>query len=429
VASDQHVARPNAVAFRILIAGVNYWPETTGIAPYTTGFARHLAHEGHRVTVLTGVPHYPAWAVPTGFDTRRFHIRAEEGVRVVRSPLYMPSRPTAARRAAFEASFLVHLARLDRTPRPDVIVGVIPSLSGGVLARLLSQYFSRPYGLIFQDLMGRAVIQSGIDGGSPRVAQATQGLEGWVVRRASLVGAVTASFRPYLVGLGVDPSRIRDLPNWVHVSPSAQTGSEREASRKAHGWGRDEFVVLHAGNMGSKQALEQVIEAARASTDPTLRFVLMGDGNQRSRLEAMATDLGSVSFLPFEPGERFLSTLGSADALLISERPSVRDMSLPSKLTSYLISGRPIVAAVVSGGATYDAVRASGGGICVEAGAPTALLEAVTALRADPHRQTTLSEAGRAYAQRDLREDVALARLETFISDLVRTKPVPELSA
>jgi putative colanic acid biosynthesis glycosyltransferase WcaI len=423
VASDQHVARPNAVAFRILIVGVNYWPETTGIAPYTTGFARHLATKGHRVTVLTGVPHYPSWTVPPAFDARRFAVRTEEGVRVVRSPLYMPSRPTAARRAAFEASFLVHLARLGRIPRPDAIVGVIPSLSGGVLARLLGQYFSRPYGVVFQDLMGRAVVQSGIEGGHAWVAHATRDIEGWVARRAGLVGAVSPSFTPYLVGLGVDRVRIRDLANWVHVSPRTHAASEREAGRRAHGWRDDQFVVLHAGNMGSKQALEQIIDAARASTDPTLRFVLMGDGNQRSRLEAMANDLASVSFLPIQPDDRFMSTLGCADALLISERPSVSDMSLPSKLTSYLVAGRPIVAAVVPGGATHQAVQASGAGTCVEAGDPAALLTTLAALRADPDRQATLGAAGPAYAQGHLREDAAMARLDTFVTDLARAIP------
>ena len=46
-----------------LLVGINYAPEPTGIAPYTTGMAEHLAQHAGSVTVLTGIPHYPNWTV------------------------------------------------------------------------------------------------------------------------------------------------------------------------------------------------------------------------------------------------------------------------------------------------------------------------------------------------------------------------------
>ena len=56
---------------RILIIGVNYAPEPTGNAPYTTALARSLARRGHEVHVLTSYPHYPQWRVPDGWTGRR----------------------------------------------------------------------------------------------------------------------------------------------------------------------------------------------------------------------------------------------------------------------------------------------------------------------------------------------------------------------
>lgn len=123
---------PDLVA-NILIIGINYRPETTGIAPYTSDLAEHLAATGHRVTVITGFAHYPAWRLEPG-DSRMRAVESRNGVRVVRRRHYVPRSQSAIRRGAYEATFLVHGA-LSRPERPDVVFGVIPSLSGGLLAR------------------------------------------------------------------------------------------------------------------------------------------------------------------------------------------------------------------------------------------------------------------------------------------------------
>ena len=51
---------------RVLIVGINYSPELTGIGPYTAGLAEHLAARGDEVTVITGLPHYPDWRIAAG---------------------------------------------------------------------------------------------------------------------------------------------------------------------------------------------------------------------------------------------------------------------------------------------------------------------------------------------------------------------------
>ena len=59
---------------RILVAGINYAPEVTGIAPYTTGLAEGLAQRGHTVDVWTGLPHYPQWQIASGWELSLIHI-------------------------------------------------------------------------------------------------------------------------------------------------------------------------------------------------------------------------------------------------------------------------------------------------------------------------------------------------------------------
>ncbi len=49
----------------VAVLGINYFPETTGIAPYTTRMVSGLRERGHDVEVVTAFPHYPEWRVPS----------------------------------------------------------------------------------------------------------------------------------------------------------------------------------------------------------------------------------------------------------------------------------------------------------------------------------------------------------------------------
>jgi glycosyltransferase involved in cell wall biosynthesis len=184
------------------------------------------------------------------------------------------------------------------------------------------------------------------------------------------------------------------------------------------GWPDDRRIVLHAGNMGLKQGLDQVISAARLAADRQTadHFVLMGDGNQRVRLEVMAGDIPSISFLPFQPEADLPDVLAAADVLLISERSSVVDMSLPSKLTSYLVAGRPIVAAVRRGGATAAEVERAGAGIVVAPDEPGELLRAVAHLSEMPDLARAYAESGQRYAVDTLGRQAALSLADAFLA-------------
>ncbi|MGD9891730.1 MAG: WcaI family glycosyltransferase [Dehalococcoidia bacterium] len=406
----------------VLICGINYWPEETGIAPYTTGLAEHLAAGGSRVTVITGMPHYPRWRITDGYRGRRQMRESIGGVDVRRYGHYVPRRQSAARRALFEGTFLAHalpVSSLTPMPRPDVVLGIVPNLGTGLLAAAAAKRFGVPYGLLFQDLMGLAAEQSGIAGGG-RVARAAATLEAWLARGAAGVGVVAEGFCDYFLRNGVAPERMTHLPNWSHIPPPRLA---RETVRVQLGWDAGTQVVVHAGNMGLKQALEHVIDAARIATrtQPNLRFVLMGDGSQRPALESRAAGLPNITFLDPQPAERFPDILHAADILLVNERATVTDMSLPSKLTSYFVAGRPVVAAVPADGATERAVLASGAGLVTPAESPTALLAALDRLAADAALCDQLAQAGPRHAAQHLYAGAALDRAAAFIDGLHRT--------
>lgn len=401
----------------VLIIGINYGPELTGIGPYTAGLAEHLVARGDQVTVLTGLPHYPAWRIAHGTPRQLLRQETIRGVTVTRAAHYVPGTQSVMRRALYEGTFgLTGLLASLRLPRPDAILGIVPSLSGGILARLAGERLRAPYGLLFQDLMSRGARESGMVGGSS-VARATAAAEAWATSGARVIGVVAEAFIPYIVSLGVPEQSIAHIPNWTRLAPPDMTVPE---TRAHFGWDDGEQIVLHAGNIGLKQGLEQVVEVARVAAergDP-VRFVLSGGGNQADAIRAAAQDLPNVSFLGVQPDGIHASLLAAADVLLLSERPTQIDMSLPSKLTSYFAAGRPIIAAIPTEGGSAREVHRSGAGLVVPAGEPERLLDALARLRAEPALAAELMAAGPAYAEANTSAAPGLARAAALIDTI-----------
>lgn len=404
---------------KMLLIGNNYAPEETGIAPYTTGLAEHLVSRGHSVVALTAFPSYPEWRVREGHRGLLWRRDAIRGVDVRRRWRHVPGVPSAIGRGASEGTFLLTGLSALTLARPDVVLGVVPGLSAGLLARLAAARFRVPYGLILQDLVGQAAAQSGV-GAAGRTVRLVRAAEAYAVRGAAAIGIIAEGFRPYVESLAVKPTRIRRLRNWTHI---AEPAIDRTAMREQLGLPQGVAVCLHAGNMGHKQGLDNLVECARlaAGMDRQVLFVLMGDGSQRPYLEALAARyaLPNLRFLPIHPARVFSSVLASADVLLVNQRASVVDMSLPSKLASYFAVGRPVIAAVEPTSEAAQEMMASGAGPVVTPEAPKVLLDGILALLEDPARCARLGAAGKRYAAEFLEPGPVLREYEALVQSLL----------
>jgi glycosyltransferase involved in cell wall biosynthesis len=297
-----------------------------------------------------------------------------------------------------------------------VVLGVTPTLSGAVAGAAAAKRFGVPYALLVHDLMGRAAEQSGVAGGG-RVAAAVRPVELRAARRADRIGIIAEGFREYFTEAGIADERIARLRTWTLGGDATQA---RDATRARLRWGHD-FVVLHGGNMGHKQGLGNLLDSAAAlRAEADVRVVLAGDGNDRGNLERQANELGlpNLEFLGPQPWGDYEAMLEAADVLVVNQRATVGDMSLPSKLTSYFAAGRPTVAAVASGSETAKEVERSGGGVVVAPDDPLALAAAVRSLREDPARRAELGTNAKRYATERLGAEAVLPEYEAFVVGL-----------
>lgn len=306
--------------------------------------------------------------------------------------------------------------------KPDVVLLVSPALFSTGVALIRARFgLRRPAtGIWVQDLYSRGLVETGRSGTLSKFATK---IEAKILGMANGVVAIHERFARHIVDeLGLPISSVRVVRNWTHL-PNLPV-ADRAATRKRLGWLEDDIIVLHAGNMGKKQGLENVVEAARHASliGSSSRFVLMGDGNQRPSLLHDGRGIANLSFVDPLPQDEFQAALLAADVLLVNELPGVRDMSVPSKLTSYFSTGVPVIAATDEGSVTAEELERSGGGVRVDAGDPAALVEAAETLKRDPSRAAELGANGLRFRHETLSESAAIAHYDDLITSLASSR-------
>ena len=404
---------------QVLLVTTNYWPEPTGIAVYTTDLAENLKANGHQVSVLTSLPHYPWWKVPKEFAHLGEGIAPHDGVEVIRAKHLVPPKMNALLRMRFEISLWWNLKRVSKRFKDnefDVVIGCVPTVAAGVIGNKVAKRLGVPFGLIVQDLSGAGAKQSGLRGGA-LISRIAHLVEGSALHGADSLVVVSPAMRDVVIGLGVESKKVNLILNY---SARSIDSVDKATAQKKFGWAEGEFVVIHTGNMGSKQDLENVVKAADAlGQNSVVKIYLIGHGNQENTLKQMCSSKENISVMAAISDEDYSALLSAADLLLVNERSTQMEMSLPSKLTSYLYSERPVIAAVPRGGATWKFL--DGIAELVEAGNPKALADSIIKLQNDSAKMEKLAKDGLAFAKVNLEPSVGRAKYLEWVQKLLST--------
>jgi colanic acid biosynthesis glycosyl transferase WcaI len=368
------------------------------------------------------VPYYPWWRVQDGYRGLRFRRERRAGVTILRCPLYVPSVVTAAKRVLHEASFIATaFLRSVFSRRPDVLVIVSPPLGLAVAGAILGRLWRVPMVFHVADLQPDTALDLGMMRPG-RMARLLYAVERLAYRRAAIVSTLTEAMRARILAKGVPAERVVLFEDWADpLLFDLTTDAASLAIRRELGVG-DAFLAVHAGNMGVKQGLDVVIDAAqRTRADAGIVYVLVGDGAVRPQLEARARalDLVNVKIVPLLPRDRFLPLLAAADVSLITQQRVVADVVFPSKVLTLLAAGKPVIASVTGGSAVATAIATAGAGLVIEPEDGDQLALAVRALRDDPVRRAAMSAAGRVYARDHWERAKALSILTKTIEGLV----------
>jgi colanic acid biosynthesis glycosyl transferase WcaI len=405
---------------KILILTQYFWPESFRI----NDLASALAERGHSVSVLTGMPNYPSGRLFPGYGALRPARERFGAVDVVRVPLVPRGLRRGWQLALNYVSFMLSaslLGPLRCRGRYDALFVYEPSpILVGIPAVLLRRLKGVPLLFWVQDLWPESLSATGAVR-SPRVLGAVARVARFIYRRCDRVLVQSRGFVERVVRVGAEPARVRYLPNWAEsfYRPLALEPDAPERTELPGG-----FRVLFAGNIGAAQSFETILDAAALLRDrPEIHCVVMGDGHRRAWVDEQVRARGlesTVHLVGARPVASMPRYLALGDVLLVTLRKDpIFELTIPTKLQSYLACGRPVIAALDGEGARV--VEESGAGLTCPAEDAAGLADAVCRLHAlgEPERRR-LGERGRAYFEANFERERLVSRVEEAISEVLR---------
>lgn len=378
-------------------------------------FVSRLEACGFDVEVVTGFPNYPGGTVYDGYRIRPLVREIRGKTPVTRLAVYPSHDRSALRRIAcyFSFMFTAFLYLTLRAKRADLIYVYYPSLTAGLAAVAAKLFRRTPVIVDIQDMWPDSLGSSGMMR-NPLLLQLAHAACNLLYRYVVHIVVLSPGFKALLVERGVPAEKITVVYNWAEESDGPVAGGLPPGFDA-----EDNFRVLFAGNMGTAQGLESVLDAAELTQGehPACVFYFMGGGVERERLAAAAAARGltNVRFLPRVPLGEVQRFLAAADALLVhlGDDPLYR-ITIPSKTQAYLYAGRPILMGVP--GDTADLVKRADAGYVFAPEDASALADCVFRLIADgPARRAQMGSNGRAFYDQHLRRASAIGAISNLI--------------
>ncbi len=405
----------------ILVVSQYFWPENFRI----NDLVKEWAQRGHQVTVLTGIPNYPAGKVFDVYRKQPSVFAKYEGVQVIRAPML-------ARGSGNTCLVLNYLSfvfgassfgayRLRGIPADVIFVFGVSPVTVGLPAVWLGKIKKAPVVFWVLDLWPETLSAVGVIR-SPRLLGWVGHMVSFIYNRCTLMLGQSQGFLNSIAKYCHDQAKIRYFPSWseeVLTNNNDQPASE--VPELFNG-----FTVVFAGNIGEAQDMPAVLDAAEQLKDKaTVRWVIVGDGRKSQWLQSEVIQRGLEHrvLLPGRfPIERMTSFYAHADALLVSlKHDPVFSLTIPGKVQSYLMAGIPLLGMLDGVGAAV--IRDANAGLTCESGNGASLAQAVLDLEAmSPKQRKQLGLNGRKYAQQEFGRAQLMDRIEELLAEAVTNR-------
>ncbi|WP_276740018.1 glycosyltransferase family 4 protein [Victivallis vadensis] len=386
-------------------------------------FAQELSQRGHEVEVLTGFPNYPGGKLYPGYHQHWKMVEEMNGIRITRVPLYPSHDQSAIKRIISYSSLALTqaLAGISYRFKADVAYVCQGPATIGLPAIVFKGLKGVPFVYQIQDLWPDSLSATGMfDSGLGMKL-----LHNWcklVYRKAAHITVIAPGMKEKLLERGVPAEKVSVLFNWCDEQ-ALLTPAHTDSDWLERLLPSDSFNILYAGNLGNAQALETVIQTAvMLQQEPGIRFVLVGNGIAKEKLQALAAQkqLRNVFFHPRVSAGEAGKLLQKSDVVLTHlRREPLFDITIPSKIQAYLAAGRPILAA--AGRDAGDLVEKAGAGIKVTPENPEEMARAVLKFRRmGKEKLQEMGNRGREFYYRELSFSVGVSHFEQLFEQARR---------
>jgi colanic acid biosynthesis glycosyl transferase WcaI len=372
---------------KIHLLNLYYAPDEAATAQMLADVGAALTAAGHEVTAICSNRSYG--------DAKRRYPRRDviDGVRVDRVQGTGFGRESVVGRISDYLTFVAGaVRRLMFGRRPDLVIALTTPPMIASLAVLIARLRRFRVAFWSMDVYPDVAFALGAIRSDSLVGRMLKTTAGATVRRADVVVALGETMATKLRAAGA--RKVEVIHNWADSMPLSDG--------RPSSW-KDRFVVLYSGNLGLAHEFETVLAAAKRLTeaDPRVLFAFVGVGPRLAEVQAAARELPNVEFRSYVERARLGETLTAADVHLVTLRPNMSGLLVPSKIYGILAAGRPTVYVGPAAGEVFDIVTEGGCGTVVPNSDVDRLVATISEYaRDDARRQREGENARRLFERR-----------------------------
>lgn len=351
---------------KIAIITAVFPPEPVVSAKTSYSVALGLTQKNHTVRVITNFPNRPAGKLFSGYKRALYSSETtHDGFRLTRCFSSLSKESSMLSRWLENISFgVTSMLALLFSARADVVYSNSWPIFASGFTALACKIRHIPLILSIQDMYPESLLTQGRLTSDHWVYRILFAIDRWIARQANGMIVLSADFaRSYAQSRQLDPARLHVIPNWV--DQDSITLMEKCVYRQEVGISADALVLVYGGNIGKAAGVDSLIDAM-GQLHPHREVILLiaGSGSQLEVCQKKAAQTPHARILFHSPwnSDDTSKVLAAADILILPTQGTQSLASVPSKLLSYLLAARPVLAVVLPQSDTAQAITDAGCG-------------------------------------------------------------------
>ncbi len=245
-------------------------------------------------------------------------------------------------------------------------------------------------------------------------------LRNWSLKVAAKNIVLGELMKARLINEGMKPDRIDVIHNWADCELIHPV--DRVSNRLRADWGvTNKFVIGYSGNLGRAHEFDTILDAAEILKDKhDIVFLFIGGGTQVEtvRREAAKRGLSNVIFKPYQLRGILSESLSVPDVHLISLRPELESLIVPSKFYGIAGVGRTVIFIGDKKGEIPSILAKENCGFTINVGEKIILAELITNLAAKPELVRQGDAHARAVFEQKFNSKYSIEQWKVLLSDI-----------
>lgn len=404
----------------ILFVTHYYEPDSGAAANRLTRLAEQLHARGHKITVLTTMPHYPTGTIPDDYKGKFTVIEDRDGIRVVQVWLYTSTSASISRRLMSQLSFMITCTlRGIFIKRHDVMFVENQPIFTALGAWVISRIKRTPYLANISDFWPEYLVVAGVTTETSLTYRVFRAIANRTQRDAR---AIVALYPPLIDSI---EKRIGTIGNKQVIYNAVDfekfhTRTDDQAFRQKHNLGQARLITF-LGILGNHIDIDTMLAVSKHFNNyPDLKFLIVGTGQQQQKLKSALDNPAYshcqlIDWIDYSEVPEFWAA-SYLTYWAVHDNP-LDQMRIQAKLYEAMATGTPCVIAVK--GLMHDILTRNNTGITVPPEDVTGMINAITRLLTDDQLYKTISDNAYQYALENFDLQTNVTQYENSLSSIV----------